>query len=99
MGAGDHRAYRRLAMFLKSDVLLLPLVFTIVASSGHRAVCRGSNGRRLIVTHCFLPPRPAYRYCDNFEGKSHCDPVVWVNRYHTDRDCCRPAVFKIAGAI
>ncbi|KJT82107.1 Gnt-II system L-idonate transporter IdnT [Salmonella enterica subsp. enterica serovar Heidelberg str. 75-3547] len=60
MGAGDHRAYRRPGnVFEVGFVLLLPLVFTIVASSGLPLLYVGvPMVAALSVTHCFLPPHP-----------------------------------------
>lgn len=68
MGAGDHRAYRRHGNVLKSDSYCCCRSFYDCGLIGTAiAVCRGSNGRRLI-RYALLPAaasRP-YRYCDNF---------------------------------
>lgn len=70
MGAGDHRAYRRPGNVLKSDSYCCCRSFYDCGLIGTAlAVCRGSNGRRLI-RYALLPAaasRP-YCYCDNFEA-------------------------------
>jgi Gnt-II system L-idonate transporter len=60
MGAGHYRSGRGAGdVFEVGFVLLLPLVFTVVASSGLPLLYVGvPMVTALSVTHCFLPPHP-----------------------------------------